>query len=544
MLDFRGMSHRIPVLAVLLLSFLALSALVSPSPLSAAEGSRRIAVAPFSVIGQDDVRPVAALLPRLVASRLMALAGVEAPVLPASDKAPADAAKEAEAAYLLQGIVSRLGKGYSIDVTVTDLAAGKAAGAFFAAPANEDEIIPQVGTLSEEIASKLYGVKPAARPVPAAPAPPAALSAAVPAPSSAVPGAPAPPAVPAVPAGSWVPTAIKKLGQSDKVADELYGVVALSAEENGDGELVAWGRSTLYFYRVKGGAVVPWTRITKELNHHILAVDAADLDSDGSSEILVTDRANERMVSFVLKRRGDVYEEVAENLPYYFAVLADRKGKRVAAGQRAGIDSPFQGKFLAMNWSGGKLVEGEALPVAADVAPMSAGGILGLSATRLGDADRFLYSEEGGYLRILDESGKTAAKGKTKYGWPGDSFEWGPYNQLEGKRASVTVRQPPRILPGKPGEPMLLAIQMKSPGILSRVIGGESEGSRVAILQWEGSEFAERAASKYTEFTDTGADLLSPAGLRPGARIAVSVIEQAAGIYKDRASRLVLLAVE
>ncbi|HEY5997502.1 MAG TPA: VCBS repeat-containing protein [Candidatus Deferrimicrobiaceae bacterium] len=533
------------IAAFSLLLILSLWSAISPSPVHAADTSRRIAVAPFAVNGQDDVRPVAALLPRLLASRLMALAGVDAPVLAASDKSPADAAKEADAAFLLQGSVARLGKGYSIDVTVLDAISGKSAGAFFASPANEDEIIPAVGRLAEEISEKLFAVKPAARPLPAAASPASAPpSPAVPsmAPAAAT-RVPVQPAAADAPAGDWAPSAIKKLGQSDKIADELFGVVALTDDPEG-GEVIAWGKNTLYFYRVRGGALQPWTRLTRELNHHFLNVDVNDLDGDGANEILVTDRVNERIESFILKRKGDVYEEIAEKIPYYLAVLADRKGRRVVAGQRSGVDAPFQGKFLAMEWSGSKLAEGEPLPVSADKAPMSAGGILGLSAARLGDADRFLYSDESGLIRVLDESGKTVYKGKSKFGYPGHPFEWGPYNQLEGKREQVVVRESPRIVPFKAGMPMLLAIQMKNPGILSRISGSEIEGSRVVLLQWEDSEFVERAASKYTDFQFTGADLLARSALRPGAGVVVSVIEQPAGLFKDRVSRLVLLSLE
>jgi hypothetical protein len=508
---------------------------------------RRIAIAPFAVIGQDDVRPVAALLPRLLASRLMALAGVDAPVLPASDKPAAEAAREADAPLLLQGTVARLGKGYSIDIAASDTASGKSAGAFFAAAATEDDIIPQIGRLSEEISEKLFGVKPAYRPAPAAAATPAAPMAlrATPGASVAPASGPAQAPVAVALAADWVPAAINKVSQSDKIPDELFGIVAISAEPNGDGEVVAWGKSTLYFYRVKGTALVPWTRITRELNHHFLKVDAVDLDGDGTDEILVTDRVGERIESFVLKRRGDSYEEAAEKIPYYLTVLADRKGNRVAAGQRAGVDTPFQGKFVTMNWTGGKdLSEGEPLPVASGVLPMSSGGILGLSAAKIGDADRFLYAEEAGYVRVLDEAGKTVFKGKSKFGWPGEAFEWGPYNQMEGKRAQVTVREAPRVLRWKAGAPMLLAVQMKNPGILSRIAGNEIEGSRVTLFQWEDSEFVERAVSKYTDYQITGADLVSATGLQRGAKVVGSVIEQPSGLFKDRVSRLLLLSVE
>jgi hypothetical protein len=534
-------------LLFLIAALWAILALPPPSVSAEPLQPRRIAVAPFAVVGPDDVKPVAALLPRLLSSRLMALAAVDAPTLSASDKAPADAAREAGAGLLLQGTVSRLGKGYSIDVTVTDLASGKPAGAFFAAPANEDEIIPQVGRLAEDISVKLFDVKPTWRPQAAAP-PPTGAAPPVGAPGGAPAATPTAQPGPGTPApasdGAWLPSKIRKLAQSDKIADELFGVVVISTDAKGDSELVAWGKTTLYFYRVKAGAIVPWTRITRELNHHILGVEAVDLNDDGGNELLVTDRVNEKLESFVLGRKGDAFEEIAEKLPFYFSVLADRKGKRVPVGQYGGIDTAFSGRFMTLQWANGTFKEGEPLPVPAANLPFASGGVLRLSAARLGEDDRYLYPNDEGQLWAIDESGKTAYKGKPKFGWEGDLFEYGPYIQVEGRRAFVKVRQSPRVLPGAPGAPLLLAVQMKNPSVITRIAGGESDGSRLSIFRWEDGEFVERAASPYTDFTYSGVDLVSASGVDRNARIVASMIEQQAGMFKDRVSRLVLFGIE
>ena len=159
--------------AVLLLSCV----LASPVPASAAGYSRRIAIAPFASLTKEEIGATVSVLPRLLASRLMALAGADVVLLPAGGKAPEEAAKEAKVPLLLQGTVSKVGKGYSVDATVTDLETGKTAGAFFAAAATEDDIIAQLGVLSGEIAEKLFGVQGAIRatslaaPVAAPPAP-------------------------------------------------------------------------------------------------------------------------------------------------------------------------------------------------------------------------------------------------------------------------------------------------------------------------------------------------------------------------------------
>ncbi|MCR4310466.1 MAG: hypothetical protein NUW14_10705, partial [Deltaproteobacteria bacterium] len=160
-----------------------------PVPASAAGYSRHIAIAPFASLTKEDIGATVSVLPRLLASRLMALAGTDVVLLPAGGMGPEAAAREAKVPLLLQGTVSKLGKGYSVDTTVTDLETGKPAGAFFAVAATEDDIIAQLGVLSGEIAEKLFGVQGAIR----ATSPPAAVAAS-PAPSML----PAPSGIPAI----------------------------------------------------------------------------------------------------------------------------------------------------------------------------------------------------------------------------------------------------------------------------------------------------------------------------------------------------------
>src|SRR3990172_4485528 len=181
--DMRVSDVRVTGRAVLGVLLLVSSVLASPVPASAAGYSRRVAIAPFASLTKEDIGATVSALPRLLASRLMALAGGGGGGVPADGKTPEAAAKEAKVQLLLQGTVSKLGKGYSVDTTVTDLETGKTAGAFFAVAATEDDIIAQLGVLSGEIAGKLFGVQGAIRVVPSpAPAAPPAGSAAPPAP--------------------------------------------------------------------------------------------------------------------------------------------------------------------------------------------------------------------------------------------------------------------------------------------------------------------------------------------------------------------------
>jgi hypothetical protein len=554
-IDVRKTGRVVPGAILLLTCVLAVA-----SPASAAEHARRIAIAPFATLTKEDIGSTVSVLPRLLASRLMALAGADVLILPAGGKPPEEAAKEAKVPLLLRGTVSKLGKGYSIDAAVTDLETGTPAGAFFAAAATEDDIIAQMGILSGEIAEKLFGVRGASRavapPAPvAAPAPggtqPIAVAPVAPAPVPALPAAPAPAApspspapAPATstPADGWVPSSLKQAGQSDPIADEVYGVVAGDVDAKGNGEVVAFGRRTIHVYRVKGSEVLPYTRISRGISHHFLNVEAVDLDGDGKKDLVVTDRDAENLSSFVLLRKGDGFVEVPGSIPYHLVALRDWNGRTVVAGQRRGFNEPFQGKIHAMKWNGRTLVEGETLPLNVSILPLSDGGVYSLSPALLGNEWRWLYVDVEEHLRILDPKGKSAYRSKEKFGAAADAFEYGEVIALEGRRATFPLRRAPRAVAGPKGDPLVVTTEVRK-GVLQSVIGA-FESSRVVILKRQGGGFAEQAGSPKSDFFYSGVDVLPPGVLPRGGRVIASVIEQAGSAFKDRVSRLVLLQAE
>ncbi len=535
---------RLPVAIAVLLAV--------SSAAAAADYSRRIAIAPFSILGPaQEIRQTVDILPRLISSRLMAMTGAEVLLIPPGNASPEDAAKEAGLPLLLKGSVAKLGAGYSIDVTVKDLATGQPAGAFFAAADTEDEIIPRLGDLAADISEKLFGVKAAVRayaPPPSAPppvTPPAVPVPAVPAGAQAAvsppPPAPAspPPAV-ALPAAveAWEPSAMEKVAESGRIADELHGVVSGNVDSGGSGEVIAYGRKGIHLYRVSGKEILPVGRITEGLPGHILNLEAIDLDGDGAKEIVVTGIDGDNLRSQVLKKKGETYEKVADRLPYFLVLLPDWKGKEMVAGQQRGDDLPFHGKLYAMVWDGNTLRMGEALPADTLRAPLSS-GILGLSSAKIGEEWKWLYTDKNDNLRILGAGGETEYRTGTDYGWSGDSFEWGLYLPRQGK-TRYYVRKAPRVSRGPSGK-LLVLVPAAQEGFVN--LEFSSKTTRLVLLQWDGGELIEKAGTKKGDRVYSAADFLSPSGLKGGGMAVASVIEQPDGVVKGGLSRLVLFQI-
>jgi len=313
-------------------------------------------------------------------------------------------------------------------------------------------------------------------------------------------------------------------------------------DAEGNGEVVAFGRNTIYVYRVKGSEILPFLRISRGISHHFLNVEAVDLDGDGKKDLVVTDRYAENLSSFVLQRKGDGFVEIPGTIPYHLVALRDWDGRTVIAGQRRGFSEPFQGKIHAMKWNGKTLVEGEELPLDVSILPLSGGGVYSLSPALLGNEWQWLYVDVEEHLRVLDSKGKSAYRSKEKFGAAGDGFEYGEVIRLEGRRAMFPLRRPPRAVAGSKGDPLVVTTEVRK-GVLQSVIGS-FESSRIVILKKQGGGFAERAGSPKSDFFYSGVDVLPPGVLPRGGRVIASVIEQAGSAFKDRVSRLVLLQAD
>lgn len=499
-----------------------------------ADYPRRVAVAPFVSISREDIQQTVSVLPRLLMSRLMALAGAEVVLLPAGEKAPIEQAKGAGLPLLMQGTVTRVGKGYSIDVTATEVSSGKLAGAFFASAATEDDIIPELGGMSGDIVEKLFGIKAAPRTVAAPPA--SALTSAGSATPAPAPGAPSPPPVP--PAGPWEPRAIAQVAVSDKIPDEIQRISSGDVDGDGSQEVAAIGSRKLWVYKVTGDQVLPFRKMERSPSHLFLNVEMADMDGDGRAEIVVTNLVNGRLQTFVMKYKGEAIEQVATEIPYYVISLEDGKGKRRLAGQRSGTSEAFSGKVVYLKWNGKTLVPDGNVPVSVDK------GIFGL-ASFPGDAEnRFLYIDADEHIRLLDSKGKTKYKSKEYYSGALQLFTTGTDNRsnVGAERHYIRGRIVPAVLEG--AATVFLVRQAKGNVLFKETKTFES--SRLVFLSWTEGGFSERAASEKIDNLMTDFAVLGgKAG--PGSRVAVPVIESPSflgSLTSDPVSRIRLYRID
>jgi hypothetical protein len=142
----------------------------------------------------------------------------------------------------------------------------------------------------------------------------------------------------------------------------------------------------------------------------ILSLDAADLDGDGRSEVIVTSVRQGRVQSEV-RRWLDGSLAVAGSLDgVYLRLARGPQGGVVLLGQRAGLADILSGRVEGYRWSGKapERIDGSALPGDID--------IFGLALAPVAGTVAFYALDRQGFLHARTADGKSVWRSKRPYG--------------------------------------------------------------------------------------------------------------------------------
>ncbi|NJD62705.1 MAG: VCBS repeat-containing protein [Deltaproteobacteria bacterium] len=328
-----------------------------------------------------------------------------------------------------------------------------------------------------------------------------------------------------------------KVTASDKIPDEVFRVTMGDVDGDGDPEIVAIGRRTIYFYKVKGGAILPFppVRIARGLEHHFLNVEIFDADGDGKPEIFITDLVNDRLRSFILQYRDGTFATTASDIPHFIVLLSDLEGKKVLAGQSTGLDQIFLGNLHLLNYSKGKVTEGRSIKLPLD------DGIFGLNAIPIGKDGKFVYIDVDEHLRLWDGKGKTLSKTKEYFSGARDEVTRGPTTRASTGPANTFIRGRVMPLGGEADNPYLLVRQAEGSTIVRNL--RMFKNCRLVIGKYDGGGFSVKTSSETMENLITDAYPLEEKGGR-GAIVAATGLEETSSAITTPASRLFLYRVQ
>ena len=319
------------------------------SPISAAEGPKRVAILPFTMNADRDLTFLQEGIMDMLASRLAWKGEVQ--VLEkgqvkrqvAQSEGPVDRAKALEvgralqADYVIFGSLTVFGESVSLDARILDVAKEEELMTAFKQTKGMDEVIPTVNRFAMDINEKIMGRSMA--------------------PATAVAGA-----APETPKG---PGGLAAVGEDfegtgvQKVQGFGVQIVSLDVGDvDGDGkdELVFVDETKVYIYKWKEKAFALFKTIDGGWSAEFINVSVADLDHNGRAEIYVSGVTSLSVSSLILEWEGNGFREIVKGQRWLLRVTEVPGQGKILLGQRRATGGRFTGQVQVLKREGNGLV--------------------------------------------------------------------------------------------------------------------------------------------------------------------------------------------
>jgi hypothetical protein len=419
--------------------------------------------------------------------------------------------KPGKAELLLDGSYALFGKMFSIDVLLKNSLTGTMTKVFEMGE-SQDDMLPAFGRLAQKIDRELAKAPAvAAAPVLPAPSPalvpsplPAHLPAPVPAPAPAV----ATVTVPVTAPKAAPPVANEETGYIVKsgapalnspgywTSDPMNGTftsIALGRRlPSGELEIFVAGDHSIRYMR-KGPELKLIVEIAVPVPAKILAMDSADLDRDGIPEIYVSIVDRNTVSSRVYRPSDTGLEQIAENQPWLYRGIGLDFKERTIFVQGLSSTGEYQSGIAALTKTGSLFgtQNSRALP--------RHGNIFNFSLFRdASGADKFIITDEDGYLIVYAADGSELWKSGDKFGGSESYFNYDSVAQLRGMTDKYRYNFREQRITAMPDGTLIIPLNEGN-----FVVGNNRSYSKHSLfgLQWSGSLLREawhtRVAQSY-----------------------------------------------
>jgi len=440
----------------LIVIFCLLTALfvLSFSPALADEAAKRVLILPLTIHSEKDLAFLNKGIMDMMASRISQSAEVIREGAPSPGKDPVQLGRDLNADYVVTGSLTVFGNSASTDATLTTVASGDTALQFSQFGQSSGDVLMHVNQfamqVSQYIASLSVAAPRVAAPTAAAPAmmlpqvatpvqpiqplPPAVAAA------PQAPAAPVPATAPVVAASAAAVATAAEPAETLWTSSPFKGTISALAtgDVDGDGtpDIVFAHENKIVVEHRNGERLDRLAAFDAGKHHTIIAVDAGDINGNGTAEIFVTRLdVHGKLDSVVLEWSGSALQTIASGQSWYFRVTDDPEKGRILMGQRRGTPSSndtgglyaythFLPGVFELTWSGKDYQAGRRFPLPEEMTiyRFARGNIF-----NDGRISSIAYSS-GDELRIYDPTGSSQ--------WAGNETLGGNPLFLENKSAA------------------------------------------------------------------------------------------------------------
>jgi len=314
--------------------------------------------------------------------------------------------------YVLFGSLTSIGDNVSLDTSMVDLGEKKSVLTFFKQSDSMGDVIPMINNFAGDINVKIFN-----RNIPTEryAAPQSKAPAAVNSPENRV--------VQESPAEDNGLVGVKQKSEGKfhthlKFNGQINAMAAGDVNKDGIVEIVTATDTKVYIYSLKGSKLLVVKQLDFASSNRIAALDIADINKNGFSEIFVTSMNIHRngLQSFVVEYNGHSYITIADNEPYYFRVVdgfdnSGIQGEKMLLGQREN-SHPFHDKIYSMTASGSRYSEQSRIRLPSNVSVLA----LARGEVTSSGVKEYVFINEHGTLVVAGSSGSVEWKSNSQFG--------------------------------------------------------------------------------------------------------------------------------
>jgi TolB-like protein len=390
------------------------------------EGPYKVAILPVAINSPENLEFMREGLLDMLSSRIFLEGRVEVlekrivkkAISGLSGEIDAEAARklgaQLEVDYVVFGSLTKLGDSASLDLKVVDIKGEKAPSAVFVQAKKMEEVINGADEIARKVDEKILGY-PLTPPVAVAKkvdekilgyplTPPGAVA------KVESPPAPLPGFRPAMPSRGQETVVSAEFWQSQSFPYRVKGMAVGDFDGDGQNEVAMIGNRDLYIYRLDKAGFVLVKKFEGDKLDNYLAVDAGDINKDGTAEIFVTNLQKDSLQSFVVTFGNGAYQKTVKDQDWFYRVVEWGDRGSVLLGQGKGSQSGFAGPIYEMAWDGKKYKDVRKIE-----APQSF-SLYGFGTFGYQDQTYYIFIDPQFRLRVTDTKGKDVWKSQTLYG--------------------------------------------------------------------------------------------------------------------------------
>jgi len=211
----------------------------------------------------------------------------------------------------------------------------------------------------------------------------------------------------------------KEFWMSQKIPTEFKGMAVGDVNNDGVNEIVAIDKNSVYIYQKAEKELSLLQKIKGNSYNNYVSVDVADINRNGSPEIIVTSLNDALLDSFVLEFKDGKYIKIASDIRWFLRVIDTPSGIPLLLGQEYGMGKPFDAPICEMVWRDGKYVSDQKMKIPFGLS------IYGLTIDNLGigGSEKIIALDDLDYIYITEKTTKSLGR-LTSIGFTSDELIW------------------------------------------------------------------------------------------------------------------------